>query len=337
MGLQISTDPTAAILVTNGGSGYATVNDSGTVSYQTPKVVIKAADGATGAGAAATAVVDTVVGSATFGQVTGILVTQAGAGYTLAPEVAFQSTGGVGSGATASIDNTQGFEVVNLAFDGAGASVSVPSYGVGYTAAPFGVTFDSGTASATLGLSSVAGNVVIQPSVLGGTVGVGVGTGSLSIDNGELNQITVTGTVKSGTITLGSRDAGDLQVAGASVNGATNLELATGGTLQGTAGAQAVAMGTGLLTLNSAGSITDTTATGALIVDTARVAIKTEGSAINLQSQSTLTQLAVTTAGTTTSQAIDDGGNLSYAVSDLVKGVNLNTASTSRITHPPWP
>ncbi|NDB95326.1 MAG: hypothetical protein EBZ78_04095 [Verrucomicrobia bacterium] len=329
MGLQISSDPTTTIQITNGGSGYATVNANGKVSYQTPKVVISAASGdTTGAGATATAVVDTVVGSATFGQVTGIRVTQAGAGYKLAPQVTIQSTGGVGSGATASIDTTQGFEVVNLAFDGAGASVSVPSYGVGYTGAPFGVTFDSGTASATLGLSSVAGNVVIQPSILGGTVGVGLGTGSLSIDNGELNQITVTGTVKSGTITLGSRDAGALQVAGASVNGATNLELATGGTLQGIAGGQAVAMGTGLLTLNSAASITDTTGTGALIVDTARVAIKTEGSTINLQSQSTLTQLAVTTVGTTTTQTIEDGGNLTYKIRDNANGITTVYAPT---------
>ncbi|NBT47271.1 MAG: filamentous hemagglutinin N-terminal domain-containing protein, partial [Actinobacteria bacterium] len=331
MGLQISSDPTTTIQITNGGSGYATVNANGKVSYQTPKVVISAASGdTTGAGASATAVVDTVVGSATFGQVTGIRVTQAGAGYTLAPQVTIQSTGGVGQDATASINTTQGFEVVNLAFDGAGASVSVPSYGVGYTAAPFGVTFDSGTASATLGLSSVAGNVVIQPSVLGATVGVGDGTGSLSIDNGELNQITVAGTVKSGTITLGSRDAGALQVAGVSVNGATNLELATGGTLQGIAGAQAVAMGTGLLTLNSAGSITDTTGTGALIVDTARVAIKTEGSTINLQSQSTLTQLHVTTAGTTTSQTITDGNLLNYS------GGNVFDYGTVSTTYAPF-
>jgi len=331
MGLQISTDPTTTIQVTNGGSGYATVNANGKVSYQTPRVVISVASGdTTGAGASATAVVDTVVGSVTFGQVTGIRVTQAGSGYTLAPQVTIQSTGGVGSGAAASIDNTQGFEVVNLAFDGVGTSVSVPSYGVGYTAAPFGVTFDSGTASATLGLSSVAGNVVIQPSILGDTVGVGFGTGSLSIDNGELNQITVTGTLKSGTITLGSRDAGALQVAGASVNGATNLELATGGTLQGTAGAQAVAMGTGLLTLNSAGSVTDTTGTGSLIVDTARVAIKTEGSTINLQSQSTLTQLHVTTAGTTTSQTITDGNLLNYS------GGNVFDYGTVSTTYAPF-
>ena len=324
MGLQISTDPTATIQVTNGGSGYATVNANGKVSYQTPKVVISAATGdTTGAGATATAVVDTVVGSATFGQVTGILVTQSGAGYTSAPQVTIKSTGGVGSGATASIDNTQGFEVVNLAFDGAGASVSVPSYGVGYTGAPFGVTFDFGTASATLGLSSVAGNVVIQPSVLGATVGVGDGTGSLSIDNGEINQITVTGTVKSGTITLGSRDAGALQVAGASVNGTTNLELATGGTLQGIAGAQAVQMGTGLLTLNATGNAIGTITDGSggpIIVDTARVAIKTDGPTINLQSQSTLTQLAVTTVGTTTTQDIGDGGNLTYGFVDTATG-----------------
>jgi filamentous hemagglutinin family protein len=325
MGLQINTDPTATIQVTNGGSGYATVNASGTVSYQTPKVVI---GDATGSGASATAVVDTVVGSATFGQVTGIRVTQAGAGYTLAPQVTIKSTGGVGQDATASISTSQGFEVVNLAFEGAGASISIPSFGVGYTGAPFGVTFDSGTASATLGLSSVAGSVVIQPSISGGTVGVGLGTGSLSIDNGEINQITVTGTVKSGTITLGSRDAGALQVAGVSVNGTTNLELATGGTLQGIAGAQAVAMGTGLLTLNSAGSVTDTTGTGSLIVDTARVAIKTAGSTINLQSQSTLTQLAVTTVGTTTTQTIRDGGNLTYGFADTATGQTTVSATS---------
>ena len=41
MGLQTSTDPTATILVTNGGSGYAAVNANGKISYQTPKVLIK--------------------------------------------------------------------------------------------------------------------------------------------------------------------------------------------------------------------------------------------------------------------------------------------------------
>jgi filamentous hemagglutinin family protein len=323
MGLQINTDPRATIQVINGGSGYATVNASGKVSYQIPKVVINAADGATGAGAAATAVVDTVVGSATFGQVTGILVTQSGAGYTLAPQVTFQSTGGVGDGATASISTTQGFEVVNLAFDGAGASVSVPSYGVGYTAAPSGVTFDSGTASATLGLSSVAGNVVIQPSVVGAPISVGGLVDFVSAP--ALQQITVvgtTGTIQAGTITVGSRNAGDLTVS-ANIdlstlgNGGTNFSLVSGGKILGPGGISAVTLGSGLLTLSSAGNITDDTlAQGPFTFNSARVAIKTEGSTINLLSQSTLTQLAVTTVGTTTSQTIGDGGNLTYKIQD---------------------
>ena len=320
MGLQINTDPTATIQVINGGSGYATVNANGTVSYQIPKVVIKAADGATGAGASATAVVDTVVGSVTFGQVTGILVTQAGAGYTLAPQVTFQSTGGVGDGATALISTSQGFEVVNLAFDGAGASVSVPSYGVGYTGAPFGVTFDIGTASATLGLSSVAGNVVIQPSVIGAPISVGGLVDFVSAP--ALQQITVvgtTGTIQAGTITVGSRDTGDLTVS-ANIDlstlgsGGTNFSLVSGGKILGPAGISAVTLGSGLLTLSSAGNITDDTlAQGPFTFDSARVAVVTEGATINLQSQSTLTQLHVTTAGTTTSQTITDGNLLNYS------------------------
>jgi len=315
MGLQTSTDPTATILVTNGGSGYATVNANGKVSYQTPKVVISAATGdTTGAGATATAIVDTVVGSATFGQVTGIRVTLAGSGYTLAPQVTIQSTGGVGDGATASISTTQGFEVVNLAFDGAGASISIPSYGVGYTAAP-GVTFSGG--SATLGLSSVAGNVVIQPSGLGAPIAVGGLVDFVSAP--ALQQITVigtTGTIQAGTIIVGSRDAGNLTVS-ANIdlstlgNGGTNFSLVSGGKILGPGGISAVTLGSGLLTLSSAGNITDDTlAQGPFTFNSARVAIKTEGSTINLLSQSTLTQLHVTTAGTTTSQTITDGGNL---------------------------
>jgi trimeric autotransporter adhesin len=336
MGLQINTDPTATIQVINGGSGYATVNASGKVSYQIPKVVIKAADGATGAGASATAVVDTVVGSATFGQVTGILVTQSGAGYTSAPQVTFQSTGGVGDGATASIDSTQGFEVVNLAFDGAGASVSVPSYGVGYTAAPSGVTFNLGTASATLGLSSVAGNVVIQPSVVGAPISVGGLVDFVSAP--ALQQITVvgtTGTIQAGTITVGRRDAGDLTVS-ANIdlstlgNGGSNFSLVSGGKILGPGGISAVTLGSGLLTLSSAGNITDDTlAQGPFTFDSARVAAVTEGTQFNLSSSQALTQLQVTTAGTTATQNISDGGNLNYLVTESGGDTSLNNISVT--------
>lgn len=335
MGLQTSTDPTATILVTNGGSGYAAVNANGKISYQTPKVLIKAATGdTTGAGATATAIVDTVVGSATFGQVTGIRVTLAGSGYTLAPQVTIQSTGGVGDGATASISTTQGFEVVNLAFDGAGASISIPSYGVGYTAAP-GVTFSGG--SATLGLSSVAGNVVIQPSGLGAPIAVGGLVDFVSAP--ALQQITVvgtTGTIQAGTITVGSRDAGNLTVS-ANIdlstlgNGGTNFSLVSGGKILGPGGISAVTLGSGLLTLSSAGNITDDTlAQGPFTFNSARVAIKTEGSTINLQSQSTLTQLHVTTAGTTTSQTITDGNLLNYS------GGNVFDYGTVSTTYAPF-
>jgi filamentous hemagglutinin family protein len=287
------------VAVGTGGTGYSSA----------PKVVIERGTGdTTGVGAAATAIV-------AGGVVTGITITNPGSGYTATPTITF--VGGGGAGATAGAVLTQ---VVNLAFDGAGAPVSSPSYGVGYASgsAPL-VSFGSGAAAVNLGgVANFAGDVLLKPSVAGTTIGVGTTPASaFNVSNGEIANITLNGSIIQGTLTIGDRTAGaiTLGAGGAVAGGARNLSLVTGGTINDTTTAGVST--TGLLTLSAAGSIGSTST---LNISGGRVAVVTEGAILSLTSGTALSQLYVTTAGTTLTQNISDGGNLGYTVSENVAG-----------------
>ena len=172
----------------------------------------------------------------------------------------------------------------------------------------------------TVAGSTVAGSVLIQPST-STTIGVGTGVGLFSIADADLDVIDVDGALLQGTITIGNRTAGNLSVNGVTLAGGTNLNLVSGGTLQGPNAATVVTMGTGLLTLDAAGAITDDDAPtpGDLAVATSRLQVITEGTSVNVTSASTLTQLWVKTDGTTTAQNIIDG-NLTYNIDDVAGG-----------------
>jgi FtsP/CotA-like multicopper oxidase with cupredoxin domain len=77
-----------------------------------------------GSGAAATATVDTVSSSPTFGQITSIAVTNGGSGYTSAPGIIFTGGGGFGAWATATVSG------------GAVTAITVTNGGGGYTSPP---------------------------------------------------------------------------------------------------------------------------------------------------------------------------------------------------------
>jgi len=179
------------------------------------------------------------------------------------------------------------------------------------------VSLSAGTIDTTYRLyptvagSTVAGSVFIQPST-STTIGVGTGVGLFSIADADLDVIDVDGALLQGTITIGNRTAGNLAVGAVTIAGGTNLSLVTGGTLQGAG--TVVAMGTGLLTLDAAGNI------GGLTVDAARLQVITEGTTVNVTSTTTLEQLWVKTAGTTTAQTFFDGGNLTYGIDDVAGG-----------------
>ncbi|CAM8634711.1 Filamentous haemagglutinin, N-terminal [Candidatus Methylacidiphilaceae bacterium] len=168
---------------------------------------------------------------------------------------------------------------------------------------------------------TIAGDVLLKPSVAGTTIGVGetpdpVST-SFNVSNDEIDTITLNGSIIQGTLTIGDRSAGaiTLGAGGAAAGGPLNLSLVTGGSINDTGGA---GVGTGgLLTLSAAGIIGSTST---LNISGGRVAVVTEGATLDLTSGTTLTQLYVTTEGTTATQSISDGGNLVYTVSENSSG-----------------
>jgi filamentous hemagglutinin family protein len=211
--------------------------------------------------------------------------------------------------ADADTDGTGGFTLGAFDLLSLGGDIAITAAGA--------VNLSAGTIDTTYRLypavagSTVAGSVLIQPST-STTIGVGTGVGSFSIADADLDVIDVDGTLLQGTITIGKRVAGNLDVGGVTLTGGTNLSLVTGGTLQGAG--TAVEMANGLLTLDAAGDV------GALTVDTARLQVITEGTTVDVTSTTTLEQLWVRTAGTTTAQTFADGGNLTYGIDDIAGG-----------------
>jgi hypothetical protein len=151
---------------------------------------------------------------------------------------------------------------------------------------------------------TIAGDVLLKPSVAGTTIGVGetpdpVST-SFNVSNDEIDTITLNGSIIQGTLTIGDRSAGAITLgAGGAVAGvARNLSLVTGGSINDTGVAGVTT--TGLLTLSAAGNIGGLTAGNTLNISGPRVSIITEGDLINLTSATALTQLHVKTDGSVT-------------------------------------
>ena len=146
-----------------------------------------------------------------------------------------------------------------------------------------------------------AGNVLIEPSTTS-AISLGDTVVTPFLNSSSLASINVSGSMSAGTIIVGNRQISRMYVENLTQTGTANLSLISGGDLQGPGLGQAVAMGSGLLTLSAAGNVQSSTSGQAMVVSGPRVAIVTEGSTINLLSQTTLQQLAVTTDGTVTSQ-----------------------------------
>jgi len=209
---------------------------------------------------------------------------------------------------------------------GATGSLGTNGGGVQVTASDVVLTGGSSiTTTKTLtGGGTIAGNVLLQPSLsgtTGRTIGIGSGTGAFSVSNAEIGLITNTGTALSGTITIGNRTAGNVTMGtGTPVNaGSRNMSIITGGTILDD-GATTSFTTTGLLTLSSAGNIGASGAANALNLSVPSLALITEGDLYNISTTATLTQFNVTTDGTVSSQTIRDNSagsaNLNFSVTE---------------------
>lgn len=357
--MGIPTTGPSAVTLGSGGSGYVTA----------PTVTL------VGGGAT---VVATATATVAGGVVTGITINAPGSGYTSLPSVII--TGGGGSGAFARINDLTVSSVVikkpgsdfvsapTISFQGGGGSGAVAtstamqvvnldyaSYGVGYAVPPT-VTF-SGAATGSLGLTTIAGNVGLFPSVSTSslipptTIGIGSGAGTFSVSGAEIGRISTIGSALSGAITIGDRRSGNVTLGQATPVtavdlGAQNLEIATGGTilddqLGGATPAPSIS-GTGLITLSAAGGIGSTGNT--VNLGFAKVKTVTEGTTLNLStlnqftdSYTRLTQLGITTIGTTSSISVSDGnvtlnvtesgGNTFFAPAGQAFGLTLAQSS----------
>ena len=327
---------------------------SGGVGYALPPTVQLIGGG--GSGATATA---TVVG----GVVTAINITGRGQGYTSLPSVVIQGGGGSGAFARVSsleivrVDTTQsgtGFtSAPTISFQGGGATtggvasanlmqvvnLDYSNYGVGYSIAPPAVSFSVGAAAATLGLTTIAGNVSLLPSVSSSvavakpTIGIGSGAGTFQVSGAEIANIYTTGSALSGTITIGSRTAGNATLGQATPVtlaqlGGKNLTIVSGGTVQddglGVAPLAPGLSGSGLITLDAAGGIGTTS--NPVNIGGARINLITEGPTLNLSTlndatglTTTLTQFGIKTDGSVGSISVVDG-NLSLSVVENLTG-----------------
>ena len=279
-----------AITITSGGSGYTTL----------PSVVITG-----GGGSGAFAKINDLT-------VAGVKIVQPGSGFTAAPSVTFQGGGIPTISATATATAMQ---VVNLNYS---------SYGVGYSAAPT-VSFGSGSAQASVSLTTVAGNVGLFPSVSPSslvaptTIGIGSGAGTFSISGAEIGRIVTTSSALSGTITIGSSQAGTM-ILGQSTPvtlanlGAKNLSLVTGGTITDDnlgLTLEPSITGTGLISLSGKGGIG--TANNPVNLGAARLRLLTEGDVLNVSTFNAstgqftpLTQLGIVTDGSVGSISVVD-------------------------------
>ena len=151
------------VSVTNPGSGYTSA----------PNVTLV---GGGGSGATATANIDAVLTSPTYGQVTSITVTSGGINYTSPPTVVFTPTAG-GSGAAAVSDLSRSSNSLASCMTQAGPVAACYPPAVNYTPLYYmvnGVAFNKTIASASLFPVSPATGVALTGNVLVRMVNAGV-------------------------------------------------------------------------------------------------------------------------------------------------------------------
>ena len=179
-------------------------------------------------------------------------------------------------------------------------------------------------------MDSGSGNVTLKPKTAT-DISVGAGAGTFSVTDPLLTYINSTGTITIGDRTLASPMIVE-GVGAAASNQTKNLRLATADTINDNAGANAVTLTTGTLTLDAALTIGNT-GTGGFHVSVAKIAVKTEAN-FNITNAGTLTDLSVTTngaaatqrlvspSGLTTYSVTEDGSNTT--ITDVTSAGNLN-------------
>jgi hypothetical protein len=257
-GSQLASIGTATITINStgngtGGSGYGTIIDSATVNAVTGNITIIG----TGAG----------VGAADYG------IQLSNSGIVSSTGTATITLTGIGGNGATDIFTTAGANKLGGASDTGNITLIANSLSL--------TNFTAQTTTST-------GNVFIRPRTVGTTVGVGAGTGTLSVNDATLSLFTYGGTLtiggdSAGTITAGNMDIntalpyanparflsnGDIilnHTLSSSATG-TDLVLAAGGNFINNAGAAALNPNTGRYlvystnpALNTLGGLVDTT------------------------------------------------------------------------------
>ena len=294
---------TATATLSGTGVGSVAINTSGTLYNVEPTVTLV---GGGGSGATATSVIN--------GSVTGITVTNAGAGYTSAPTVSF--SGGGGSGATATAILSGGI-----------SWIAVSAGGTGYTSAPT-VSFTGGSGS-----GATATATVINGSIVGITVtaagsgytsaptvnftGAGSGAVAAAVLNESVTSINVTAAgsnyTSAPTVTItgggGTAAAGIANISG----GVTGVAITSAGVGYIYAPTVVFGSGAGALVVN-----------GIEMVGSGSVTI-TQAAAIAINNVSTAS-VGATPGSFTLTTAPSSGGNIAVGTMDTISGAITLTA-----------
>jgi filamentous hemagglutinin family protein len=236
----------------------------------------------------------------------------------------------------ADVNNDGGVFTSNSALTSNGGNIAI-------TASEITISAGINTRRTLTGGGQVAGNILFNPSLNGSNgrliqVGGVKAPGSFVIDQTDFNNLTLDGSVLSGTVTIGDRAAGNITL----LNGASrvdavskNVTLRSGGTILDNNNTATFFATTGLLTLSAAGNIGGSGAANVLNLSVPRLAVISEGDLYNVSTTAILTQFNVTTDGTVASQAIRDNSalsaNLNFSVTESATTGNttINTLSVN--------
>jgi hypothetical protein len=163
--IGIGSSATASATVVNGGVRYITVTNRGTGYTEPPKVMFSSAPAggvtATGVAVMISGIVDLCESDPNLFRVQQVQLTNAGAGYTVAPKITFVGGGGSGAKAEAVIGNG----IIGI--------VSVTNSGSGYSSSPTisfaGTSIVSAAATAILSASGSVTSIRLTNSGLGYT------------------------------------------------------------------------------------------------------------------------------------------------------------------------